>query len=235
MTHGTRSHIRPVYEILKENGALRINSITLTDYRKRHVQMIRRYLAYSDINKVYVPVPANAYDTEVLNMLYYLSILPLGSGTDTDTDKKNFELIQYGGSLQLDDVLITVDTFNYNRMLHTTISFDYANAKLLYLAIGYKEGYELFTGIKNQNYDIVFYGTHKHNERDDNYTSDIYGSFAGVLSSYLDNDKKRASQNLDANAVDFYRRSDSVLFMSDNYDSIIFDVRKNGGIKYYLK
>jgi len=226
MTHGTQSHIRSVYEIITENGALRINSVILTDYRKRHVQMIKKYLTYSEINKIYVPEPSDEYDTEVLNMLYYLSL----------TEK--FELINYGNTLKSGEVLITVDKFNYNKMAHMAVDIEYktenANKKLLYLAIGYKEGYAEYSNVKDNNYDIVFYGTHKHNQKDDNYISDIKGSYAGVLSTYLDEDKKRISQQLESSVTKAYS-SGSLLFISDNYKSIIFALNKNGGIKYYLK
>jgi len=226
MTHGNLGHIRPVYNIMAENGALHINSIILTDYRRRHVQMIRRYANYSAINKIYVPVPANSYDTEVLNMLYLLS------------ESLNFKLINYGNSLQLDDILITVHTFNHNRMLHQAVKIDYktsnAHRKLLYLGIGYKEGYERYTDIKNYDYDIVFYGSHKHNFRDDDYISNISGTYAGVLSSYLDNGRNVKTQKLDASAVEAYL-SGAFLLRSDDHGSIVFEVRKDGKIRHYLK
>ena len=119
-----------------------------------------------------------------------------------------------------------------------TVELDYRTEhmrnRLLYLGIGYKEGYEKYTNIKDQSYDIVFYGSHKHNKRDDDYISDISGSYAGVLSSYLDGDKNKNTQKLEAAAIEQYL-SGSVLFKSDDYGSVIFEIRKDGGIKYYLK
>jgi len=226
ITHGTQAHVKPTYEIITENGALHINSIILTDYRKRHVQMLKKYMVYSDINKVYIPEPADEYDIEVLNMLYYLSV------------PDNFELIKYGNSLKLDNILITVNNFDYNKMKHMTIDMDYntenTHKSLLYLGIGYKEGYEEYMDINNKTYDIVFYGSHKHNFRDDNYKSDIYGSYAGVLSTYLDTNKERTSQKLGSAAIEAYLTK-SVLLVSDDYNTVIFDMRKDGGIKHYLK
>jgi competence protein ComEC len=222
MTHGNMAHIRPVYDIIMQNGAMYINSIMLTDYRRRHVQMIRRYLNYSEINKVYIPAPAGAYDAEVLNMLYLLS------------ESAGFELINYGSSLKSDDVLISVTNFDHNRMLHTTIEIELEKAKLLYLAIGYKEGYERYTEIKNHVYDVVFYGTHKHNFRDDDYVSDIAASYAGVLSSYLDNDGNITTQKLGVSAVEAYL-SGALLFLSDDHGSVVFEIKKDGEIRHYLR
>ena len=223
ITHGTLGHVNPVCDIIAQNGALYINSIVLSDYRKRHVRMIKKYLIYSDINKIYIPEPINDYDTEVLNSLYYLSLTA------------GFELVKYGNVLKLsDDILITIDSFDYDKMKHQAVEIDYRTKKLLYLGIGYKEGYEKFTDIKNKSYDIVFYGSHKHNFRDDDYISDIYGTYAGVLSAYFDADKEKASQKLGPDAVDAYL-SESVLFVSGDYNSVIFDVRKDGRIKHYLK
>ena len=231
ITHGTQSHIMPVYDIISENGAMRINSIILTDYRKRHVQMIKKYINYSEIKKVYVPEPLDDYDAEVLNMLYYLS---LSASTD-------FDLIKYNNSLKLDDLLISVSNFDYNKMRHTAVELDYntgqtenTGKKLLYLGIGYKEGYEQYTDFSDKSFDIVFYGSHKHNRRDDNYIANIYGSYAGVISSYLDGDKNKAWQKLEPNALEAYL-SGSVLLKSDDYSSVVFEIRKNGDIKRYLK
>ncbi|MCL1857830.1 MAG: ComEC/Rec2 family competence protein [Oscillospiraceae bacterium] len=225
ITHGTQSHIKPVYDIILENGAIRINSVILSDYRKRHVQMIKKYITYSEINKVCIPEPLDDYDIEVLNMLYYLSL----SG--------DFELIKYNNSLKLDDVLITVNNFDYNKMRHMTVELDCTTEtmrkKLLYLGIGYKDGYAEYTDINNKSYDIVFYGSHKHNRRDDDYISNIYGSYAGVLSGYIDGDKNKASQKLDMNALEAYL-SGSLLLRSDDYGSVVFEVNKDE-IKYYLK
>ena len=227
ITHGYLSPVRPTYDIITQNGAMCINSIILTDYRKRHKNMIARYMEYSDIKKVYIPAPLSEYDVEVYNMLYYLSVTA------------GFKLINYGTSLQLDDnILITVNTFEYNKMIHTAIDINYqtenTRKKLLYLGIGYKEGYELHTDIKNNDYDIVFYGSHKHNRRDDDYVSDISGSYAGVLSSYLDGEKNITNPKLDASALSAYV-SGSVLFRSDDYGSIVFELRKDGMIRHYLK
>jgi len=223
ITHGTQAHIKPVYDIILENGAVHINSIILTDYRKRHVQMIKKYMTYSDVKRVYIPEPYDDYDIEVLNMLYYLSV------------SADFELVKYGNALKLDHVLITVNNFDYNKMRHMTVVMDYKNInKILYLGIGYKEGYAEYTDVKNYDYDIVFYGSHKHNRRDDNYVSDIYGSYAGVLSSYLDGDKNKTSQKIEASALENYL-SGSVLFRSDDYGSIVFEIDKNDRIKHYLK
>ena len=222
MTHGTLSHIRPVYNIISGNGAMYINSVVLTDYRKRHVQMIKRYMNYSEVKRVYIPGPASEYDAEVYNLLYYLSV-DLG-----------FELINYGTALDLDGVIIAVNTFDYKKMLHQAVDINCGGKRLLYLGIGYKEGYAEYTNINSRDYDVVFYGTHKHNRRDDDYVSDISGSYAGVLSSYLDNEKNRTVPKLELSAIEAYI-SGSVLFLSDSYKSIVFEVRKNGGMRHYLK
>jgi len=226
ITRGTQAHVNPIYDIILENGAVRINSIILTDYRKRHVNMIKKYMNYSEIKRIYVPDPVDDYDLEVLNMLYYLSLI------------SEFELVKYKNSLKLDNVLITVNSFDYNKMRHMTVELDCrtesARRDLLYLGIGYKEGYSEYTDIGDKNFDIVFYGSHKHNERDNDYISDIYGSYAGVISSYLDKNKNIATQKLDAAAINAYL-SESVLFKSDDYGSIVFEICKDGGIKYYLK
>jgi len=184
--------------------------------------MIKRYLNYSDINKVYIPGPVSEYDAEVYNLLYYLSV-DLG-----------FTLINYGTALDLDGVIISVNTFDYKKMLHQAIDISYANKRLLYLGIGYKEGYRENTNIHSREYDVVFYGTHRHNRRDDDYVSDISGSYAGVLSSYLDADKNRTVPKLELSAIEAYI-SGSVLFLSDSYRSIVFEVRKDGAIRHYLK
>ena len=226
-TYGTQSHIKPVFDIITENGASHINSIILTHYHKRHVQMIKKYMSYSEIGKVYITSPVDDYDIEVLNSLYYLS-----------ANGKNFELIKYGESLKLDDILITPVKFDYNKMRHMTVEIDYktnnTHKKLLYLGIGYKEGYAEYTNTGEKNYDIVFYGVHKHNRRDDIYASNLFGSYAGVVSYYLDGNKNKASQKLDAAAVDAYL-SGSLLLKSDNYAAIVFEIRKDGEIRHYLK
>ena len=234
ITHGTRSHVRPVYEIMLENGAVNINSITLTDYRKRHIQMLKKYMEYSEIKTVYVPKPEDEYDIEVFNMLYYLSI-------DIDAEGgagQNFELAVYENHLLLDWVLLLVTNFDYDKMRHTATEIYYrtggAERRLLYLGIGYMEGYERYTEINDKKYDIVFYGTHKHNRRDDDYVTNVYGLFAGVLSSYFDGDKNETTQKLGADAIEAYRLG-PVLFKSDNYGSIVFEIKKDGALKYYLK
>ena len=224
-TYGTQSHIKPVFDIITENGASHINSIILTHYHKRQAQMIRKYMNFSEINKVYIPVPADDYDIEVFNSLYYLSV-------------NNFELIKYGVALKLDDILIKVDRFDYNKMRHMSVEIERkienSQKKLLYLGIGYKEGYDKYTDTGEKSYDIIFYGTHKHNKRDDNYFSNLYGTYAGVISSYLNGNKNKTSQKLAADAVEAYL-SGSLLFKSDDFNSIVFEIRKDGKIKHYLK
>ncbi|MCL2159774.1 MAG: ComEC/Rec2 family competence protein, partial [Oscillospiraceae bacterium] len=226
MTHGTTSHVLPVYNMILENGAVRINSITLADYRKRHVQMIKKYLTYSDIKRVYVPEPKDDYDLEVLNLLYDSSISPEGEPI--------FELVKYQSPLMLGGAQIAVTNFDYDKMRHQAIEISCKGKSLLYLGIGYKEGYEAHTDIPSKNYDIVFYGTHKHNRRDDSYVSNIYGNAAGVLSSYFDADKNKTTQKLGAEAINAYR-SGSVLFRSDDFGFIVFEIEKDGKLGYYLK
>jgi hypothetical protein len=234
ITHGTLSHIRPVYDIIRENGAMRINSITLTGYRRRHVQMIRRYMMYSDINRVYIPEPLDNYDVDVFNMLFYLSIRPDGN--------KNFELVKYSGALMPGEVLVAVNNFEHERTPHRIIEMSVNREagnlrvirRLLYLGIGYQEGYEKHTDISSRRYDIVFYGTHRYNRREDIFTSDIYGTYAGILSTYRGTDGGRQFQRLGENALSAYS-SDSILFISDSYRTVIFDIRKDGSIKNYLK
>jgi hypothetical protein len=228
ITHGTLSHARPVYDIMTQNGAMRINSVILTDYRKRHVQMIRRYQQFSDITTVYAPVPKNNYDREVMNTLYNLSV----------SQSPGFDLELYDGSLMLGEVLITVHRFNFNKMFHQAVEIEYAApekpGRLLYLGIGYKEGYERHTDLSGREFDVVFYGSHKRNFRDDDYVANIAGSYAGVLSSYLDNDKNAAAQKLGAAAVEAYL-SGSLLMRSDDFCHVVFDIRKNGRIRHYIK
>jgi hypothetical protein len=105
---------------------------------------------------------------------------------------------------------------------------------LLYLGIGYREGYAEYADTSGKSYDIIFYGSHKHNRRDDNYVASLSGSYAGVVSYYFDENKNKATQKLDSVALEAYL-SGSGLFKSDDYNSIVFDIRKDGGIKHYLK
>ena len=229
MTHGTKSHTRPVYNIMLENGAVHIDSVTLTDYRKRHVQMLKKYMGYSEIKRVYVPKPRDEYDAEVFNLLYYLSL-----GSD---GIKNFELVQYETHLVLGRVLLSVTNFDYNKMRHMAAEIYYRTPsferRLLYLGIGYMEGYEKYTSVNEKKYDIVFYGSHKHNRRDDDYVASVYGSFAGVLSGYLDGDKNPATQKLAPGAIEAYRKG-AVLFKSDDHGSIVFEIKKDGELKYHI-
>ncbi|MCL1794720.1 MAG: ComEC/Rec2 family competence protein [Oscillospiraceae bacterium] len=230
MTHGTKSHVKPVFEIMLSNGAVRINSIVFTDYRKRHVQMLKKYMEYSEIKKVYIPEPRDEYDIEVLNMLYYLSI--------AKNNGQNFELLKYDKYLVSEKALLSVTNFEYGKMSHLAAEIYYrtqgAERRLLYLGIGYMEGYEKHSDINEKKYDIVFYGTHKHNRRDDDYVSDVYGLFAGVLSSYLDGEKNKTTQKLGANAIDAYRIG-PLLLKSDDYGSVVFEIKKDGTLKYFLK
>lgn len=229
-THGTSSHVGPVYDIMLENGAVRINSVILTDYRKRHVQMLKKYMEYSEIKTVCIPKPSDAYDVEVFNMLYHISV--------TEDGSQNFELVQYENYLVADRVLLRVINFDYDKMRHTAAEIYYrtemTEKRLLYLGIGYMEAYEKYTEINDKRYDIVFYGTHKHNRRDDDYVSDVYGLFAGVLSSYFDEGKNETTQKLGAKAIDAYRTG-SVLFKSGSCGPIVFEIKKDGALKYYLK
>jgi len=226
ITYGTQAHVKPTFDIIAENGASHINSIILTHYHKRHVQMIKKYISYSEINKVYIPNPVDDYDIEVLNYLYYLSV------------SENFELIKYGDSLQLNDVLIAVNKFDYNKMRHMTVDinckFESVQKNLLYLGIGYREGYAEYTDTGEKNYDIIFYGSHKHNRRDDNYAASLSGSYAGVVSYYFDADKNKATQKLDTTALEAYLGG-AMLLKSEDYGKIVFEIKKDGRIKCYLK
>ncbi|MCL2774726.1 MAG: ComEC/Rec2 family competence protein [Oscillospiraceae bacterium] len=228
ISDGTLSHVPKTYDMLVENGAVNINSIILTHYHKRHIQMIQRYLTYSNIKKVYIPEPLTEYDIEVYNSLYYLSIEP----------NSGFELIKYGSSLKLDDnITISTTIFDYNKMQHIMVNTIYSSNNLykdfLYLSLGYEDGFSNYTDGKN--YDVVFYGTHRHNKRDDNYTSNVYGTFAGVLSSYLDSGKNKTTQKLDIPVLDEYITGGSVLLKSDDYNSIVFEINRTGDLKYWLK
>ena len=228
ISDGTLSHVPKTYDILAENGAVNINSIILTHYHKRHIQMIERYLTYSNIKKVYIPKPLTEYDIEVYNSLYYLSIEP----------NSGFELIKYGSSLNLDgNITISPILFDYNKMQHIIVNIAYHSnnsyKNFLYLSLGYKDGFSNYT--YGKSYEVVFYGTHRHNKRDDNYTSDVYGTFAGVLSGYLDGSKNKATQKLDLSTLDEYITGGSVLLKSDDYNSIVFEINRTGDLKYYLK
>ena len=229
-THGTKSHVKPVCDMMLSNGAVRINSITLTDYRKRHVQMLKKYMEYSEIKKVFAPEPLDEYDAEVFAMLCQLSVSGGGG--------QNFEIETYGKYVMLDKILLAVTNFDYDKMRHTAAEIYYrtggAERKLLYLGIGYMEGYGKHTEINEARYDIVYYGTHKHNRRDDDYVSNQYGTFAGVLSSYLDGGKNKTTQKLGADAIGAYR-SGSALFKSEDHGSIVFEIKKDGALEHYLK
>jgi hypothetical protein len=230
ITHGTRSHIRQVYDIMLSNGAVRINSVVLTDYRKRHVQILKKYMEYCEIKTVLAPTPLDDYDAEVFDMLRELSVAKQGG--------QNFELEEYENYYVADRVLLKVINFDYDKMRHTAAEIYYrtgdAERRLLYLGIGYMEGYEKYTDINSKQYDIAYYGSHKHNRRDDDYVTNVYGNFAGVLSGYLDGGKNKTTQKLGVDAIEAYRKS-SVLFRSDDHGSIVFELKKDGALKYYLK
>jgi len=227
MTHGTAGPVHVAYDIMRENGAVNINSIVLTHYHRRHAGMISRYANRSGINRVYVPAILNEVDAEVYNALYFLS------------HRFGFELLNYGNTLQLGDVLITRGIFDYNRMLHFWVDINYSHVNLLYLGIGYYSGFrentpELFY----INYDIVFYGSHKHNFRSSDWVAGIYGNFAGVLSQYIRReDREASSQRFERDILDLYIERDNLFFASgDAYSHIVFAVDRAGKIeKYFMR
>lgn len=225
MSHGTAAPVYETYNIIKENGAVNIRSIILTHYHRRHYNMISRYANYSNIKKVYVPEILNDYDEEVYNSLYYLS------------QRLGFELLQYKNALGIGDVLISRGIFEYDKMLHFSVDINYRKANLLYLGIGYNEGFvKHMPKLFDNNYDIVFYGSHKHNFRDDNYIAGIYANFAGVLSKYTNGNKEESSSNMTREVLEKYIERDNLYYISSNfYNYLVFAVNKNGNISQYFK
>jgi len=227
MTHGTAAPVRAAYDIMRANGAVNIDSIVLTHYRRQHVGMIRRYANRSGINRVYVPEILNEDDAEVYNSLYFLS------------HRFGFELLNYGSVLQLGDVLLTRGVFEYNRMLHFWVDINYRHVNLLYLGIGYYSGFrqhlpELFY----INYDIVFYGSYKRNFRSSDWVAGIYGNFAGVLSQYISRETGEAnSQRFEREILDLYIERGNLFYASDDtYSHIVFAVDRDGGIeKHFMR
>ena len=226
MTHGTGAPVYETYNIIKSNGAVNINSIILTHYHRRHQNMIDRYANYTDIKKVYVPEILNEYDAEVYNSLYFLS------------QRLGFELLNYGKTLKLGDILISRGIFDYNKMLHFSVDINYRHINLLYLGIGYEPGYRENTpDIFDINYDIIFYGSHKHNFRDDDYIGGVRANFAGVLSKYITRGGgEESSTRFEREILDKYIEHDNLYYSSgDFYSHMVFEVDKNGNIKKYFK
>ena len=188
--------------------------------------MVSRYANYSSINKVYVPEILSGYDAEVYNALFYLS------------QRLGFELLNYKNSLRIGDILISRGIFEYNRMLHFSVDINYARTNLLYLGIGYESGYRLNApGIFDIDYDIIFYGSHKHNFRDDNYIAGVHADFAGVLSKYITRGTRREdSYNMTPEILAKYIERNNLYYAhGDNYNYIVFAVDKNGNISQYFK
>jgi hypothetical protein len=188
--------------------------------------MISRYANYSSIKKVYVPEILDEYDAEVYNALYYLS------------RRLGFELLNYRDTLLMGDVRITRGIFEYNRMLHFSVDINFARTNILYLGIGYESGFrQHMPEIFDTGYDIVFYGSHKHNFRDDNYVAGIHAGFAGVLSQYITRGTREPdSYNMTHEILQKYLEHGSLFYSSgDDYSHIVFNVRRNGNITHYFK
>jgi len=228
ITHGTASPVFETYNILRANGVVNVNSIVLTHYHWRHVRMIYRYAARSDINRVYAPEVLTARDAEVFTSLYHLSH---GLG---------FELVSYQNALRLGDVLVRRGIFEYDRMTHFYIDMSLprnnGNVNLLYLGIGYESGFlrnapELF----DVDYDIVFYGTHKHNFRADDWVAGIHAGFAGVLSQYLTRQREHHSYRFDWDILSKYIEDGNLFYPSgDFYSHIVFAVDRAGNISQHF-
>ena len=220
ITHGTAAPVWATYNILKANGAVNINSIVLTHYHWRHVRMIDRYANHSSINRVYVPEILSDSDAHVYNLLYNLS------------QSLDFTLVSYQNALRLGDVLISRGIFEYNRMTHFLVDMNYGAVNLLYLGIGYYAGFRAYAPqIFNVDYDIVFYGTHKHNFRDDDWVAEIYASFAGVLSQYLSRSREHASYRFRREILDKYLERGHLFYPSgDSYSHIVFTADRSGGL-----
>ena len=189
--------------------------------------MIRRYATRSGINRIYVPEILSDVDAEVYNALYFLS------------HRFGFELLNYGNTLQLGDILITRGIFEYNRMFHFWVDINYRHVNLLYLGIGYYNGFRRHTPeLFYIDYDIVFYGSYKRNFRTSDWVAGIYGSFAGVMSQYISRDTgAHNSYRFEREILNLYIERNNLFFASgDSYSHIVFAVDMDGGIeKHFMR
>ena len=230
ITYGYTRFAYDIRNIILDNGATDIGSVVLTHYHKRHVQMLERLMSYCNIDRVFAPYPKTDYDKEVFDTLFDFSV------THDDRYRKNYELFMYyDGILELNDVVIIVNEFDYNRMGHMTVDIWNSERKFLYLGIGYGNIYDNYIG---NTYDVVFYGTHKHNRRDDDYSTGLYGLNYGILSDYLNNFKNKATQRLENNALEAYDFEKGPRLISAGRDELyypIFEVKKNNDLFLFLR
>jgi hypothetical protein len=189
--------------------------------------MIYRYAGRSDIGRVYAPEILSERDAGVFASLYDLS------------GRLGFELVNYGNSLRLGDVLMRRGIFEYNGMTHLFVDMNYGGVNLLYLGIGYGEGFRIHAPeIFGVDYDIVFYGAHKHNFRDDDWTAEIYADFAGVLSQYLTRQREHHSYRFGREIMDKYLAGEHLFYPhGEDYSHIVFsaDGRTGRISKYFMK
>jgi hypothetical protein len=193
--------------------------------------MLERFMDYCTVDRVFVPEPKTDYDREVFQSLFDFAVQSGGEY------RKNYELFMYyDGIVQLNDTAVIVNAFDYNKMRHMTVDIRNAETdrKFLYLGIGYGEIYSYI----GEKYDIVFYGTHKHNRKDDDYSTSIYGLHYGVLSDYINNFKNKAMQRLEPSALEAYDLDKGrQLIYSGETDNLypVFEVTKNNALNLFLR
>ena len=229
ITYGYTREINELRHIITDNGATNIGSVVFTHYHKRHVQLLEKFLNYCTIDKVFVPEPKTDYDREVFTALFDVVV------NDDNTYRKSYELfIYYDGVVDLNDTTVIVNEFNYNSMKHMTVDIRRNDRKFLYLGIGYGEIYNYI----GDTYDVVFYGTHKHNRKDDDYSTNIYGTHYGVLSDYLNTFKNKSTQRLEQDALEAYDfEKGQQLILSGNAEEFypIFEVTKDDDLIYHQR
>ncbi|MCL2099388.1 MAG: ComEC/Rec2 family competence protein [Oscillospiraceae bacterium] len=226
ITHGSSAPVYGSYNIMTSNGAVNVDSIILTHYHRQHPGMIGRYADYSNINTVYAPEILNDYDTEVYSALSLLS------------QRLGFELINYGNMLKTGDVYIARGVFEYDKMLHFWIDLNYGHVNLLYSGIGYESGYRAYKPeLFDVDYDIIFYGSHKHNYRDDDYISGFFAGGAGVLSQYMTRGTKQEdSTRFERGILAGYLEQSNLYYAAqqNSHSHMVFAAEKNGNISKYL-
>lgn len=217
MTYGYNRFVYDIHKIILDNGATNIGSVVLTHYHERHVQMLEKFMDYCNIDRVFVPVPKTAYDKKIFSMLSHFAV------NDNNLHRKSYELFMYYDSIViLGNTSVMVNEFEDNKMKHMTVDIWRDNRKFLYLGIGYERVYRYI----GYTYDVVFYGTHKHNRRDDDYSTSIYGLHYGVLSDYINNYKNKATQRLEQNVLEKYTLGNTQLIFSGNDENFypVFEV-----------
>lgn len=229
MTHGVNAPVYKTYKIMLDNGATDIGSFVLTHYHKRHVHMIRKLMDYCTVQRVFVPYPVTDYEKQVFQDLFDLSV------NTSDAYAKNYELFMYyDGILDLGDTTVIVNAFDYNGTQHMTTDIRRGDRKFLYLGIGYGEIYNYI----GDTYDVVFYGTHKHNRKDGDFSAGIYGRYYGVLSDYIDGFGNKAFQRLEPSVLEAYDVDKEGRLISCGADDKyypVFEVAKDNSLKYFSR